>query len=78
MTDKEFVKLSWYVLEAKVKYYLYPEMENISDAEYDKLEKEYIAYCTETDKLNTVQSMVGVDMNRPSVKLVIGKILTYS
>lgn len=75
MNKEEFAKLSWKLLEAKILYYLFPLRENISDIEYDKLEKEYLQYCNETDTLNTIQSMVGVDKERPSVQLVICKIL---
>lgn len=75
MTEQEFIHLSWKLLESKVLYYLFPCRNGISDAEYDKLEQEYLKACKELNKENTVQSMVGVDQERPSVKLVINKLL---
>lgn len=75
MTELEFAKLSWKLLEAKVRYYLYPELDNILDSEYDIMEKEYLKYCEENETENTIQSMVGVDQERPCVLCVIKKIL---
>lgn len=76
MSRKDFILLSWQLLEAKVKYYLYPSINNMSDSEYDELEKKYVTYCTENDVPNTIQNMVGVDKERPSVQIAIGKILS--
>jgi hypothetical protein len=75
MTNEEFTKLCWTLLEAKVKYYVYPSMDNIPDSEYDRLEKLYTAYVEENGLPNTIQSMVGVDKTRPSIQLVIAKLL---
>ncbi len=69
-----FNKLSWILLEAKIKYYLFPGMENISDTRYDKLEKIYLKMCSHYEQPNTIQSMVGVDKTRPSVQAAISKI----
>lgn len=75
MNDQEFIELSWKLLKAKVIYYLYPCRDNISDFEYDHLERQYLKGCKELHKENTIQNMVEVDQNRPSVKLVINKLL---
>ena len=75
MTDKEFIKLSWSLLEAKIRYYTLPWTVTMSDSEYDILEKEYVSYCISNGKPNTIQSMVGVDQTRPSVKLAIDRIM---
>lgn len=74
MANDCFAKLSWKLLEAKVRYYLYPLEDNISDAEYDHLETEYVRLCKELNKPNTVQSMVGVNTASPSVQFVRMKI----
>ncbi len=71
----EFLKLSWFLLEAKVRYYLYPEIDNISDAEYDKKERRYLSLCKQLYRLNTIQSMVGIDQTRPSVQAAINKVM---
>lgn len=76
MTKKDFILLSWKLLEAKVLYYLYPSSSTMPDSEYDELEKSYVNYCTENDVPNTVQSMVGIDKDRPSVQLAVDKILS--
>lgn len=71
---KKYVALSWWLLEAKILYYIYPELSTTSDAEYDNNEKEYLILCKENKFKNTVQNMVGVDKTRPSVKLAIDKL----
>ena len=70
----EFSKLSWALLEAKVKYYLAPHLDNMSDSEYDALERRYVELCKSLDRPNTIQSMVGADQTRESVKLVMNKL----
>jgi hypothetical protein len=77
-TYASFTKLSWQLLEAKIKYYQYPHMITMSDATYDILEKEYMQACIDLNQPNTIQSMVGVDLNRPSVQCAIHKILSVS
>lgn len=74
MTIKRYTKLSWDLLRYKVAYYCY-DTSLVADATYDELEREYVALCKKLKKPNTVQSMVGVDLNRPSVQLVKDKLL---
>lgn len=71
LTKKRFAILSWLLLEAKIRYYLYPHMDNICDAEYDRLEKIYVDYCEKNDVPNTIQSMVGIDQTRPSTQIAM-------
>lgn len=72
--EQEFINISWRLLEAKVRYYIFPELQNISDADYDSLEKSYLLLCKKLSKNDSIQSMVGVDQSRPSVQKVIDKI----
>lgn len=74
MLYKQWVKIRWILLEAKIKYYLFPLMDNLTDNEYDKLEQEDLAYCL-LHNLEPIKNMVGVDQTKDSVKLVIDKIL---
>ncbi len=48
----------------------------VPDADYDRAERVYLKMCQHYGYHNTIQSMVGVDINRPSVQCVIGKIQT--
>jgi len=73
ITETRHIKLSWELLEHKVRYYIL-DSPTIQDAEYDKLEQEYVGLCEELGKPNTIQSMVGVDLKRPSVQEVIKKL----
>lgn len=73
MTTKSFEKLSWELLRYKVAYYCF-DTTLVADATYDKLEREYVKLCKKLKKPNTIQSMVGVDLNRPSVMLVRDKL----
>lgn len=75
-------KLLYYQPSSKYKKKFKP----ISDDEYDALEKEYLLLCKELGKPNTVvhkdyaglevegDGMMEVDLNRPSVKLVLDKL----
>lgn len=74
LLNKRFVRLSWILLKAKVKYYLFPDIDNITDSEYDSMEREYLQLCKLLIRENSIQSMVGVDTSRPSVRAVIAKI----
>lgn len=74
ISKKEHIKLSWGLLEAKVRYYLFPHLDNIDDAEYDRQEQVYLKSCQKNGYKNSIQSMVGVNENRASVQLVIRKI----
>ncbi len=72
--SKRFCKLCWILLEAKIKYYLYPTINNISDSLYDRLEQMYVRHCNKYNYPNTIQSMVGVDLSRESVQIAVSKI----
>lgn len=91
MNNKQFAALSWQLLEAKVIYY-YIEYHSkaISDAQYDLLEQQYLRACVElglpnmishhklhnSDIQPTGEGMMEIDLTRPSVQLVINKLLT--
>lgn len=86
-------KLSWTILEAKLLYYYpekikeeYHEKLEISDAEYDALEIEYLTLCRTLGRENTLvhkvyegfedvagDGMIEVDFSRPSVNCVLKK-----
>lgn len=86
--EKRFVKLSWELIEHKMRYY-YFDYSIISDVEYDKLEQEYLQLCLDLKQPNTVvhkiypgfeavegTGMMEIDMSRPSVMFVWNKIQT--
>lgn len=83
--DKElqrFIKLGWSLIEAKIMYYENPiDLQGkgleITDAEYDAMEHEYLKLCVKLGKKNTIShdnyamygleaGMMEVDWNRPS------------
>ena len=80
MNDKNqrHLDLGWWLIESKLLYY-HPDLFSekmvstygAPDWLYDKREKEYVKLCEELDHYNSVQSMVGVDLDRPSVQLAI-------
>lgn len=74
MTDKDFAKLSWKILESKVRYYMFPEMQNISDAIYDQLEAEFDTECKQRGIDNHFKHMVGCGEARESLSLAIQKV----
>jgi hypothetical protein len=78
--EKRFAKMSWEILEAKFRYYILDDPQ-LSDSQYDKLEREYIALgikLGEPEKrgLKDPCDLVPVDFprNRPSSWLVEAKI----
>ncbi len=73
MMPKYFLGLGWRILRAKVLYYKYPHLPNISDAEYDALEQDYELWCFFWGEEPTALQ-VGVDMARYAVQLVDSKI----
>ena len=82
MTNEAFAKLSWILLEHRVRYYHY-DRPVISDEQYDKLEQQYLKGCLELDQPNTLakptelvpgNGMIGLDLERPSVQNVLDKI----
>lgn len=76
-SKKEFIKLSWAVLEAKCIYYMmhgnHPK--SIEDYEYDLLEKRYEALAKELNLEPTASNMIDFDLSRPCCKLVYSKLL---
>lgn len=83
MTNKEFSKLSWTLLEHRVRYYLM-DAPIIDDLEFDAFDRRYLQACKELKQPNTLSSqsldgvsgagMVGVDITRPCVQSVIYKL----
>jgi NAD-dependent DNA ligase len=73
MNKKEFIKLSWELLEHRVRYYYY-DASIIDDYQYDMLEKKYIKACKQLKQPNTIGEMVGVDLEKPSIQSVITKL----
>ena len=73
-----YCKVSWKIIEAKYIYYhLNGEHPlSIKDYQYDLLEKEYVDLCGWLEE-EPVNHCVGIDLNRPSVKVVIKKLLEY-
>jgi hypothetical protein len=75
-----FINLSWDLLAYKL-YYYYPEKVHpswkhkldIPDGDYDELEREYVQLCSTLGEPNTVESMVQLDLDRPSVQQVLKK-----
>lgn len=49
-------------------------MNCISDSQYDLLERKYKRLCKLLNRPNTVQSMVGIDQERPSVQCAIRRL----
>lgn len=89
--EKRFAELSWKLIEAKILYYSCPaELINcgleISDAEYDKMEHEYLSLCVKLNRPNTIShdnyslypgleaGMMEVDWNRPSVSCALKRL----
>lgn len=78
---KTFNYLSWFLIECKIIYYR-PELFSgkflakmeISDHDYDRLERKYMRMCKLLKQPNTVQNMVEIDLNRPSVQLAIKRL----
>lgn len=75
LKQQRFIDISWKLIEAKILYYKFPCCVILSDSEYDSLEKEYLTLCKELKEPNTVQSMVGVDMSKPSVQTALVKLI---
>lgn len=75
------LEFSWKIIEYKLMYYR-PDLVHdswhkdltISDSDYDKIEEEYIKMCRELKLTPTVTEMVGIDLTRPSCKLVLSKL----
>lgn len=76
---KRLVEVSWKILECKVSYYRpellkRPNQHIVSDEEYDKLESEYRELCQKLGVMPSAADMVGVDLEKPSVKLTVRKL----
>ena len=88
MTKKEFIKLSWELLEAKVRYeYIDGDIStSMTDHEYDTKSIEYLTACRELKMPNTIihkahpgfedinLAPIGIDLTKPSVDLILNKI----
>lgn len=87
MDKKEWVKLCWDLLEAKIIYYRFPQHCTLPDSKYDEMEIEYLKGCREFKQANTLvhkgypgfediedKSMMEIDESRESVKTAITKI----
>lgn len=75
---KEFVKLSWWILEQKLLYYGYQNLKlpkPVSDNEYDLKEERYKELAVILGENPTASDMVGFDPDKPSSKLVLEKYL---
>lgn len=71
---KELATLSWRILEAKLLYYHHPEKVTLTDSEYDEMEKRYKELCR-THNVEPTASAVGIDRDRPCVKLIEARIV---
>lgn len=75
-------KMAWRVLEARNAYY-YPDdvhpswclSYSLTDAEYDKLEREYVSLCAALGIEPTASLGIELDKGRESVKLVRRKMV---
>lgn len=73
-----FNQLSWKLLESKLAYYR-PDLLSkvglkkftITDQEYDALEDEYRQLAADLQLPPTAADMVGVDLNRPAIKVIL-------
>ena len=75
MTDKKkrFVELGWLLLEHKAHYYYFCNPQ-ISDYEYDALEREYDTLAKELGEEPTASDMVDFDYERPACRAVLRKL----
>lgn len=79
-SEMECITLSWKLLEYRLMYYKpdmilnkhHKELE-IPDSEYDKLERKYAKLCKKLKMKNSFEDMVGIDLTKPSVQLVLSK-----
>jgi hypothetical protein len=53
--EKRHVQISWELLEHRYRYWVIDDT-NISDQEYDALDREYLSLCNKLKKPNTVSS----------------------
>jgi NAD-dependent DNA ligase len=76
--QQRFIDLGWLILEHKWRYYIGVRygVSPVSDAEYDKLEDEYVQLADELIENAYSSTMVGFDINRPSCQLVDSKMKT--
>jgi hypothetical protein len=82
---KAHTNLSWFLIECRLLYY-YPDKFSakllkkleVEDLIYDLAERKYIRLCKLLNLPNTVQSMVEVDFNRPSVNLAMQRLFKIS
>ena len=61
----------YYAPEKILKKY-HKELE-IPDSEYDKLERKYFKLCKKLKMKNSFEDMVGINLNTPSVQLILHK-----
>jgi len=71
---ERYKELGWTILQAKCRYYMFPNSVTLSDFEYDQLEKEYDRLADELNQPKTASDMVGFDDKRHSCRLVLDKI----
>lgn len=71
--EKRFIKLGWNIIEAKFRYYVLDDPQ-LSDSEYDQMEREYIEIGTRLGKDMDALYMVDFDRNRPSCNLAADKV----
>lgn len=72
MTDMEYYRLCWTIVEHRVRYY-YFDNPIIEDYEYDMLERKYMKEC-DIRGLEHYAIAPGINLNRPSVQEAILKV----
>lgn len=71
--EKRFIKIGWELIEAKFRYYVLDDP-LLSDAEYDRLEREYKELGVKLGIDTEALYMVDFDRNRPACQLAADKI----
>lgn len=71
--EKDFIRKGWRLLEHRFRYYKMDDP-SVSDGEYDRLEREYLALANKLGLPASACDMVDYDMRRPSCQLVADRV----
>lgn len=77
MTKELLIKLGWFLLEQRVRYYKY-DSPTLEDLEYDRLEKLYLHEAKIINLKTNIENMVGINENLESVKSAIQHVDTLA
>lgn len=69
MTDQEFIKIGWWLLEQMNNYYV-KDTPSVSDEQYDKAVRDYESECKQRGVDVYTTNCIGFPSERPSAQLV--------